>query len=258
MAAKNVPQKKEDYITNKVLAVFSICLTGVLVLMALRRLIDFGTTFLLGMTVLRVLIGLSAVGAAGGVLMMLREKKRDVDNTYRILTGCNVLVVCVAALVMLALIHRYGVPIFKVFYVLLPVLAVYYLIYHSYQPEFCVISANCGVAIALLLIVRRAQISANVQYLAWVAAAVCIVLGAVQIALTMQVKKNGGKLKLGKTKRSFVFSHNAYRMLMVTPVVMAALVLVGAALGVNVALYALFAVAGYLFVTAVYYTVKMM
>ena len=43
MAAKNVPQKKEDYITNKVLAVFSVCLGGVLILMGLKKLIDFGT-----------------------------------------------------------------------------------------------------------------------------------------------------------------------------------------------------------------------
>lgn len=258
MAAKNVPQKKEDYITNKVLAVFSICLTGVLVLMGLRRLIDFGTTFLMGMMVLRVLIALSAVGVAGSIVLMLRERKQAVDCSFRIVTGRNLLIVFAAALVIFSMIHYYGIPVFKVFYALLPVLAVYYLIYHSYQPEFCVISANCGVAVALLLIVRRAQISANVQYLAWVAAAVCLALAVVQIALVMQVKKNGGKLKVGERKRSFPLSGNAYRMLMVTPVVMGVLVLAGAGLGINAALYAMFAAAGYLFVTAVYYTVKLM
>ena len=195
MAAKNVPQKKEDYITNKVLAVFSICLAGVLVLMGLRKLIDFGTTYLLGMTVLRVLMGVAAAGVVLSIVLMAHQKKKGADLTYRILTGRNLLIVFAVALVILALVHHYGIPIFKVFYGLLPALAVYYLIYHSYQPEFCVISVDCGAAVALLLIVRRAQISANVKYLAWVALAVYVALAVVQLTMTAQVKNAKGKLK---------------------------------------------------------------
>lgn len=258
MAAKNVPQKKEDYITNKVLVVFSICLAGVLVLMGLRRLIDFGTTYLLGMTVLRVLMGVAAVGVVLSIILMMHEKKKGTDLSYRIVTGRNLLIVFVAALVIFALIHHYGIPIFKVFYGLLPAMAVYYLIYHSYQPEFCVISVDCGAAIALLLIIRRAQISTNVQYLAWVALAIYVALAVVQLAMTAQIKGAKGKLKLGKRTFSFGFSKNAYTMLNVTPIVMAVLVALGAALGTSIALYAIFVAAGYLFVTAVYYTVKMM
>lgn len=253
-----MPQKKEDYITNKVLIVFSICLAGVLVLMGLRRLIDFGTTYLLGMTVLRVLMGVTAVGAVLSIVWMMQQKKKGTDLSCRILTGRNLLVVFAAAFVIFALIHHYGIPIFKVFYGLLPAMAVYYLIYHSYQPEFCVISVDCGAAIALLLIIRRAQISANVQYLAWVALAVYVALAVVQLAMTAQVKSAKGKLKLGKWTWSFAFSKNAYTMLQVTPIVMAILVALGAAMGTAVALYAVFAAAGYLFVTAVYYTVKLM
>ena len=69
-----MPQKKEEYITNKVLAVFTVCLSGVLVLMGLRKLIDFGTTYLLGMTVLRELLLAAAVGIAAGIVKMMREK----------------------------------------------------------------------------------------------------------------------------------------------------------------------------------------
>ncbi len=258
MAAKNVPQKKEDYITNKVLAVFTVCLSGVLILMGLQKLIDFGTTFLLGMLVVRILMGVAAVGVLVGILLAVREKKNGIDTSCRLLTGRNIVIVFAAAFVILALVHHYGFPIFKVFYGLLPVLAVYYLIYHSYQPEFCVISADCGAAIVLLLIVRRAQISANVQYLAWVAAALCIVIAIVQIIAVVQVKKAGSQLKLGSHQWTYRFSQNAYLMMFLTPVVMAALVTVGAAMGLTIALYAIFVAAAYLFVTAVYYTVKLM
>lgn len=253
-----MPNKQEDYLTNKVLAVFSVCLGGVLVLMGLRRLIDFGTTFLIGMMVLRILMGVAAIGAVAGIVLMMREKKNGVDNQYRIITGCNILIVCAVALVMFALIHHYGIPIFKVFYGLLPVLAVYYLIYHSYQPEFGVISLDCGMAIALLLIMRRAQISANVQYLAYVAAALYVVVTAVQLFAVLKVQKQQGKFQLGSRKFLFHFSKNAYLMMKVTPIVMTALLVLGAIMGIKVALYAIFAAAGYLFVTAVYYTVKLM
>lgn len=258
MAAKNVPQKKEDYITNKVLAVFSICLAGVLVLMGLRRLIDFGSTYVIGMTTVLVLMGVSVLGIVIGLVMRMREKSKSVDTAYRILTGRNVLIVSAAALVILALVHHYGTPIFKVFYALLPALAVYYLIYHSYQPEFCVISVDCGAAAVLLLVLRRIQLNGGARSVSWLVVGVCAALALVQIALALQVKKANGKLTVGGKKRSFRFSGNAYTMLMLTPVVMTALLALGAALGAAVSLYAVFGAVGYLFVTAVYYTVKLM
>ncbi len=258
MAAKNMPQKQEDYITNKVLAVFTVCLGGVLILMGLKKLIDFGTTFTLGMMVVRILMGVSAVGVLVGIWQLMRERKNNIDNTYRIATGRHIITVFLAALIILAFVHHYTFPIFKVFYGLLPALAVYYLIYHSYQPEFCVISVDCGVTAALLLIVRRAQISANVKYLAWVAAAISVVIVVVQLAAVAKVKAKHGKIMLGKRKRDFMFSQNAYKMMNITPIVMAVFVVAGAVLGTTAALYILFAALAYLFVTAVYYTVKMM
>lgn len=251
-------QKKDDYITNKVLIVFSVCLLGVLALMGLYRLLDYGTTIRIGLTVLRVCIGVSAVGVLAGVLLIVRERKNQIDNTYRIATGRNVAIVFAVSMIMLLLVSRYGVQMIKVFYALLPAMAVYYLIYHSYQPEFFAVSADCGAAVALLFIVRRALISTNVQYLAWVAVAVMAVIAAVQIAVLCSVKKSNGTLVVGSRKMSFVFSKNAYLMMTVTPVVMVALVALGALLGVKLATYAIFAAAGYFFVTAVYYTVKLM
>lgn len=47
MAKNNVGKKpisQEEYTTNKVLAVFSVCLLGVLVLMILERLLGYSNT----------------------------------------------------------------------------------------------------------------------------------------------------------------------------------------------------------------------
>ena len=60
MAKNNVGKKpisQEEYTTNKVLAVFSVCLLGVLVLMILERLLGYSNTWKTGVLVTRVLLG---------------------------------------------------------------------------------------------------------------------------------------------------------------------------------------------------------
>ena len=69
MAKNNVGKKpisQEEYTTNKVLAVFSVCLLGVLVLMILERLLGYSNTWKTGVLVTRVLLGVGIVGAAAG------------------------------------------------------------------------------------------------------------------------------------------------------------------------------------------------
>ena len=51
------PISQEEYTTNKVLAVFSVCLLGVLVLMILERLLGYSNTWKTGVLVTRVLLG---------------------------------------------------------------------------------------------------------------------------------------------------------------------------------------------------------
>ena len=60
------PISQEEYTTNKVLAVFSVCLLGVLVLMILERLLGYSNTWKTGVLVTRVLLGVGIVGAAAG------------------------------------------------------------------------------------------------------------------------------------------------------------------------------------------------
>ena len=228
MAANNVPQKKEEeYITNKVLIVFSLCLGGVLLLMGVKNLVSNGVSYLAGITLIKVLIGISILGVITGLFMIIREIKNHINTSMKIITGRNVLLTFAISLVIFVLIYYFLFPVFKIFYAVLPALAVYYLIYHSYQPEFVAIAFNGGVAAVLLFIIRRAISSANFKYLTYASLAVMV-----------------------------VYSKNAYTMLFITPVIMTILVAVGAF--TSMALYAIFAVAAYLFITAVYYTVKLM
>ena len=164
MAKNNVGKKpisQEEYITNKVLAVFSVCLLGVLVLMILERLLGYSNTWKTGVLVTRVLLGVGIVGAAASIIMLGQEHAGKRSSVRRIVCGRNMLIASIVAIVFLTAINYYGTMPIKAMYVVLPVLAVYYLVYHSYAPEFFLIAVDTGVGVAAMLVIHRALVSAN-------------------------------------------------------------------------------------------------
>ena len=186
MAKNNVGKKpisQEEYTTNKVLAVFSVCLLGVLVLMILERLLGYSNTWKTGVLVTRVLLGVGIVGAAAGIIMLGQEHAGKRSSVRRIVCGRNMLIASVVAIVFLTAINYYGTMPIKAMYVVLPVLAVYYLVYHSYAPEFFLIAVDTGVGVAAMLVIHRALVSANHTWMSTVAAAGTAVLALIQIAV---------------------------------------------------------------------------
>ncbi len=260
MAKNNVGKKpisQEEYTTNKVLAVFSVCLFGVLLLMVLERLLGYSNTWKTGLLVTRVLLGVGILGAVWGVALLTQERAGKRSSVRRIVCGRNVLIASVVAVLFLAAINYYGTMPIKAMYVILPVLAVYYLVYHSYAPEFFLIAVDTGVAVAAMCVIHRALVSANHISLAYVALYGCAVLAVVQIACTASLRGKKGKFTLRGRKIDTQFSKNAYTMLTVTPIVMVALAAATLFLPGYV-MAELGAAAAYLFITAVYYTVKLM
>ena len=257
MAKNNVGKKpisQEEYITNKVLAVFSVCLLGVLVLMILERLLGYSNTWKTGVLVTRVLLG---VGAAASIIMLGQEHAGKRSSVRRIVCGRNMLIASIVAIVFLTAINYYGTMPIKAMYVVLPVLAVYYLVYHSYAPEFFLIAVDTGVGVAAMLVIHRALVSANHTWMSTVAAAGTAVLALIQIAVTASLRRKKGKFTFRGRKIDTQFSKNAYLMLTITPIVMVALTAV-VVLAASHVMIALGAAAAYLFITAVYYTVKLM
>ena len=153
MAKSTVGKKpiisEEEYTTNKVLTVFSVCLLGVLVLMILQRLLSYGSTWATGMVVTKVLLGVGVLGVIWSLFLFAQEKSGKRSGKNRIVCGRNALLVSLVMIVIMAAILYIGPAPIKALYVLLPVLAVYYLVYHSYQREFFVIAADCGTRISL-------------------------------------------------------------------------------------------------------------
>ena len=260
MAKSNVKKKpisEEEYTTNKVLSVFSVCLLGVLVLMVLQRLLNYGSTFRTGLLVAKVMMGLGAAAVLWGLYLLTQERAGKRTAARRVVCGRHMLIVGVVTVLIMWAVYYFGALPIKGLYVLLPVLAVYYLIYHSYAPEFFLIALDAGAALGLMWVVHRALASANYGVLAYAGVGAMAVLTVVQIALTASLRGKKGKFTLRGKTVDLHFSRNAYTMLIVTPILMTALVAAVLA-APQYLLGALGAGAAYLFVTAVYYTVKLM
>lgn len=243
MPKKNT--QEQDYITNKILAVFTICLIGVMALWYVNNLLFYTPNYMLGLKILDVARVAGIVMVIGSIIVFVMDQKQG-RSAHRLLSGRNLIVFSVIFTLMATLVDMYPMQAIKAFYAILPALAVYYLIYHSYQPEFFLVATDCGVAAALLLGVRLAH-GGKAGY---AAAALAVVLAGAQI-LHAKRHLTGSKLPAG-------FGANAYVVVSATSLIMALLVIIGAFAGAAAVFYLLCAVAAYVFVLAVYYTVKLM
>lgn len=223
MAKSNVGKKpisEEEYTTNKVLTVFSVCLLGVLVLMILQRLLNYGSTFMIGLIVTKILLAIGIIGVVGGLVMLGMERTGRRNGSRRIICGRNLLIASVVMTVCMSAISYIGIAPIKALYVILPVLAVFYLVYHSYSTEFFVITVDCGAALGMMWLVHRALVSSNFTWMAYAVLIAAAVLTVAQIAVVHSVRGRQGKAKNTGKKAEARFSSNAFLMMTVTPILM--------------------------------------
>lgn len=251
LAAKK-PEKKNDYITNRVLTVFTLCMVGVLMLMFLNNMLGSSSKVMLGIQILNFGKYAGLVIALIGAFLLYRERKQQIDASEKLVNGRSLIILGIAVFVMFLLLYRYAGGAFKAFYVLLPAFGFMYLIYYSYQREFFVVAADCVIGAGLAYLVNTVSFGGTMGY---VLLALAVVLAAVQIALVLRVKKAGGKFAVKGSVQEFKFSKNAYTMMLVGAVVLAAVTALGLFTS-NVMISA--GLAAVLFVVSgVYYTVKL-
>ncbi len=192
-----------------------------------------------------------------GLVMLGMERTGRRNGSRRIICGRNLLIASVVMTVCMSAISYIGIAPIKALYVILPVLAVFYLVYHSYSTEFFVITVDCGAALGMMWLVHRALVSSNFTWMAYAVLIAAAVLTVAQIAVVHSVRGRQGKAKNTGKKAEARFSSNAFLMMTVTPILMTVLIAVVLFAPAHM-LVVMGAAAAYLFVTAVYYTVKLM
>lgn len=246
-------KRREDQALNRVLWWFGGAVLLEFFLLLLNRFyINFGhgdTALAFGLSrMLQVLVWVSlAAAVACGLWWWLSRRKGN--KTF--LPGA--LTVVAAALFVCALVSSVWTAVGVQFlYLSVPATAVLALIYYLYQREFFLVALQ-GV-IALFAMWSYRKLIAAQPRLTYVLMALCAA-GVVAIsALAFALQRKDGKLG----KRRILAKKANYAMLYAAGGVTLCALLAALLLGATAAYWALFLVVAWLFVAAVYYTVRLM
>lgn len=254
---RTVRNQKEDVVLNRTLIWFGAAVVLEFLLLLLNRYyitpkaseIAFQGALLAAFP---TIIGVSAVGfVASLVWLVLKHRAGKTHLLPGVLTGvfASVLVISVTT-------FRFFATGVQFLCWLVPAVAVLGLVYYLYQREFFTITVLSGLGILGLWIFRRSN-GGHLSTIYGYAAAVAVVL-VLTILLCRSAQRSQGMLTRG-TKKFRLFHKNAnYGMIYLTSGIVAAALAVGLLMGMAAAYYLIFVLVAWLFVMAVYYTVRLM
>ena len=240
-------QQTQDLATRRILAVFVAAALILWIMSYIYDIMSFGTTFLTGMKINRMVMWGSGIATAVSFVLYAVAKKRGTYHTERVFNS-GFFALCTAALFFCTVtLDRDFFGGMHTLYVFLPVLAVLFLVYHIYERSFftfCVVEA-LAIAAAYSCYAGDAK-----QYLLLVLTVVC--------ALTVILLAMGKSPAMNKIRTALLGGNvnSRYTLLVYggTIVILAAAVPIGG----KAALLAALALGAYLLASAVYYTVKAM
>lgn len=262
--SKKAPMKKpidqdavreKDFITNKLLSVFTLAFVMIFVLMyigrRMRRADMYYTMFFKGMGVMAAIF---AVLMVAGIVYAIVANKKGIDTRFKLFSGKNIAVVSgFIALCFGALAVSYNPETLKFLYVMVAAVTLLYIVYHSYPREYFTVCAAAGFgAVGVWLICNALTGGVGGTHFP-ILAAILYVLELAVIVLTAVIQSKGGKLG-----NAVVYGENAkyWVIYLAAALVIAALTLALVLSGAGMYIYT-FALLGYALVVGVVYTVKM-
>ncbi len=249
----NISNRQKDYVTNKLLLVFTIAFAVLLLLMNVSRMMKNVNTFLTAHLMTKIVAVVALVLFAVGVVMTIVAAVKKIDVKYVLLSGKNIsaaalfIAICAGVLAL-----AFNQSTLTLLYIFIPAVVILYIIYYSYPREFFMIALSAGIAASgIWLLSSDIANTKTALILALSGAAI-----AVLFVLTIIANANGGKIKLFGKEFS-AFSKDARYVLVYLTFVLALLLLVAALLVPDFATYFMFGLVGYIVFAGVYYTVKL-
>ena len=250
---KSSAKKQEEELTNRILVVFCLGLLTLLGVMSLYRLMLSPRTYIMihgasfAAGVIFAVLGAAAVAAA----LSKRAKSGGGFWSGRLaISGA----ICFIYSGSLLLICYRSFAAFRILYVALPVMAFLYLIYNIYQRDFFWQSVVVGCSGAVLYALSRWLHYKPWQPIVHITYITALTLLAAGFLAVLAFRKGQGVLFGIK-----VFPPGAnYRLMLVTFALMAAVIAAALFAGSGIAFWAMAGVFAYLFVLAVYYTIRLM
>lgn len=262
MAAENkkVDRRREDYMTNRILAVFTFAFLLILGLMAAYRTYASVDTMFITQKVLYVLAAVFAVIMIAGVVWEFAGKKRE----YKVICGKNIAVAAAIVAICAFVGATFTSSGIQMMYVFVPIVSALILIYLLYPHDFFLISVICAVGAVVLWYLSRSILDGfvwaryfrfNKGVMSFIAA-LAVVVAYAGVVKFLESKR--GVLKLGNKSHEALPKDTKYLLSYITAAVTAVCLVLGFICGATVAYYLVFVMVAYLLILAVYYTVKML
>lgn len=257
--ANNKPKKeitetmKKDYVTNKLLLVFTFAFALLLFFANVGRMMKNITTFVLAWNITKIVSYFGAGLFVVGIVMLIVEKSKNINTKYRLLSGKNVsLASAVIAISAAALAIVFSPEMLTLLYIFIPALVVLYIVYYSYQREFfmtALVSILGGVGIWLLMsdLVNTGD---NVIF------AVIEIILVLLTVITVIANVRGGNFNLFGREIA-LFKADAKYALVYIAHALSLLLLAAAFFFPALAIYFIFALVAYILITGIYFTVKL-
>ena len=251
-------EQMEDRAFNRMLLwLAGTVLTEVVLLLVNRYYIHARVEELEHLATIHTILGIAPIAGvvlfAGFLYWGLQQRKKGDehrDGIIQIILACAFLVMGVGAFGM----RLYGAAAAPLILGIVPGLGVLMLVFYLYQKEFFACAFAGGLGILGLWVFRTIGGGTN-YYLYRVLALVVIAAG---LALMLKLKKTDGVMEIRGKKVAVLQPGAAYPTNLITAAITAVLLIAPLALGAAVAYYAIWVMAAWLFILAVYFTSKLM
>ena len=252
--AKEDLRKQEDFVANRVMAVFSGAVVMLWGLAYLWRGYDVAATLLAAMQINNILIGVAAVGLAGSLAWWISQIKKGTNKDNPVFTGSMFVLFFGALLVSLLLIKYDHESAKRVLYVVIPGAAILHLVYSTYQREFFSFCLTHSTICYLMWIMAKTYNPS----LEMAALAAILIICVVAFLFYLLAKRHDGEGHFGPiTIRLYDNKKIGTDHVALIYGVTALLAAVAYVLGIPYAYYILYALIGLVVAVAVYYTVKL-
>ena len=251
-------EQMEDRAFNRMLLwLAGTVLTEVVLLLVNRYYIHARVEELDNIATLYTILGIAPIAGvvlfAGFLYWGLQQRKKGDekrDGIIQIILACAFLVMGVGAFGM----RLYGASGAPLILGIVPGLGVLMLVFYLYQKEFFACAFAGGLGILGLWVFRT--IGGGTHYYLYLVLALVVI--AVALALALKLKKTDGVMEIRGKKVAVLQPGAAYITYFVTAAITAVLLIAPLALGAAVAYYAIWVMAAWLFILAVYFTSKLM
>ncbi len=247
--------RANDIITYKILGAFLAACVCVFILMTISSHYQIGNQFMAVHNGLMTAGIIAALVALVGFVLLIID--RFASNRVVKILGMVLLPLGLLVWISCLLMYYFYIHAITILCFLYPAAAVLYLIYLIYQSEFFALSIDCVICAFGFYILSK-LLSSPLTYIGVLIIVGFALINAVLLVLTAYAGKNGGKLALGKREIKFLAFKTSSKILFCTAALMLAGLVLSVILGAMTAYVFLFITLIYLFIMAVYYTIKLM